>query len=63
MILVYSVVLDLYKGAKYLFTDAAYFASVTGDLKNFERIDSPDRLKFLRSLALESGLRFNVITV
>ena len=63
MILVYSVVPDLYKGAKELFRDAVYFASVTGDLKNFERVDSPHRFKFFRSPALESGLRFTVITV
>ena len=44
MILVYSVFLDLDKGAKDLFRDAAYFESVTGDIQDFERIDSPDHL-------------------
>ena len=38
MISVYSVLLDLYKGAEDLFRDAAYFESVTGDIKNFERV-------------------------
>ena len=55
MMLVYSVVLDLYKGAKHLFRDAAYFASLTGDLKK--------SFDVFRSPALESGLRFTVITV
>ena len=43
MTLPYSALVDLYKGAKGLFRDTACFESVTGDLKNFERVDSPDR--------------------